>query len=261
MGVSAINWVDYSFLAILVLSGLKGWATGILRSLVRIAGLIVSFWVAVTYHTKMAAWLSSQWGWADTLAQILKPLVKLPGPFNNAEILKLPVGLLQQISTSIPLPPPWPQIIGHLSKLGPHQNVGQAINLLLARGIIEIFSFVVILILVRGVINFLGSVILLPVRFTPLGLVDKMGGLVLGLITGCVIIAVIMTIMAPLQIPLALIGAQGILGVLARGLNDSYIMTNFGSLVYSTNIIPSLIPELGKDFLLKNLKHPVGTQI
>jgi len=229
--------------------------------IVRLVALIGGLWAAGAYHVKLAQWLAFNWGWADTLAQMLKPLVKLPGPFNNQEILRLPVGLLQQISKQIPLPSPWPEILAQLGQAGPNHTLGQAMNLLLAQGILKITAFIGIFLITKWIIGLLGSVAAAVLRFSPLGLLDRLVGLFLGLATGAVLILVIMTVLVPLQLPLALLGVEGKLGTLAKGINNSYFIAYFGPLVQSLGLIPPLLPGFSREFLFKNFHGVFGTQV
>ncbi|WP_238473254.1 CvpA family protein [Desulforamulus profundi] len=164
-----INWLDYFLLFILILTSFKGFSSGVFAGVIRLAGLLLSFGAAVFYHVKVARWLADQWGWADSIAQFLKPLVKLPDPFNSPEILKLPVGLLEKISDQIHLPSPWTDIIAQLSLLGPHHTVSHAVNLLLAHGILKIMAFLGIFILVKTAINLITSMIAVVLKFSRWG--------------------------------------------------------------------------------------------
>ncbi len=230
-----------------------------LTGLIRIGSLIGGFWAAVQYHARLARWLADEWGWADSLAVMLKPLVKLPEPFNSPDLLRLPVNLLKQISGQIPLPSPWPDIIGNLNRMGPEQSVGQAINLLLAQGILKILAFIGIFLAVRFVVNFLGAITSGALNFSPLGPANKLAGLLLGLVTGMVIIVVLITILLPLQVPLALLGIQGIPATLESGIRTSLFITVFGPPVQEMGIIPPLFPEFSTNFLIKYFNF--GTEI
>lgn len=256
-----INWLDYFLLFILILTSFKGFSSGVFAGVIRLAGLLLSFGAAVFYHVKVARWLADQWGWADSIAQFLKPLVKLPDPFNSPEILKLPVGLLEKISDQINLPSPWTDIIAQLSLLGPHHTVSHAVNLLLAHGILKILAFLGIFILVKTAINLITSMIAVVLKFSPLGPLDKLAGFALGFLAGVVIILVIITVLVPLQVPLALLGMQGLAAALAKGISGSFFMAQFGPLVENLEILPPLIPEFSSQFLFKYIPNGPGTEI
>ncbi|SHF44050.1 Colicin V production protein [Desulforamulus putei DSM 12395] len=232
-----------------------------LAGVLRLAGLLLSFGAAVHYHLKLAQWLADRWGWADSIAQFLKPLIKLPEPFNSPEILKLPVGLLQKISAQLPLPTPWQDIIAHLSLLGPHHTVGQALNLLLAHGLLKILAFLGIFLVVKTAVEWIVSIFAVIFRFSPLGPVDKLAGLVLGFFTGVVIILVMITVLVPLQVPLALLGVQGLSAALAKGISTSFFMAHFGPPLQHLDILPPLIPEFSSQFLFKHIPGGPGTKI
>nr|WP_315990302.1 CvpA family protein [Desulforamulus aquiferis] len=248
-------------IGILLLAGFRGWASGMIMSVFRLAGLIASFGIAIIYHGSLANWLHSEWGLADTIASLLKPLVKLPGPFNNPEILRMPVNLLQQISAQIPLPPPWPEIIQSLGLMSPNQTVGQAINLLLAHGILKILAFLVLFIGVRFCVDLLGGIISAVIKYSPLGPLDKAAGLLLGLLTGVVIIVIIMTVMLPLQVPLALLGANGVLEGLEGALAGSVLLDRYGPIVEGFGVLPSILPEFSNQMLFKYLPSGSGVEI
>ena len=246
---------------ILIIASLKGFSAGLFQSVVRLAGIVLSYLAAATYHNKVAQWLAEEWGWADSLAQWLGPMVTLPGVFHDQEILQLPVGLLQKISSEIPLPSPWTEIINHLGQMGQHQTVGQAVNLLLAQGVLKIVSFVGIFLIVRAVINFFASLIGALLKFSPLGPVDKLAGLALGFTTGVIVIVVLMTILIPMQVPLALIGVEGLLGSLEKGIENSYLISTFGPYIKKMEVLPPVIPEFSSQFLFKHIPNGPGTEV
>lgn len=202
-----------------------------------------------------------EWGWADTIARLLKPMVKLPGPFNNPEILSMPVSLLQQISAQIPLPHPWPDIIQSLSQIGPNYTVGQAVNLFLAHGILKILAFMAVFLAAKIAVEIIASLTSALLRFSGIGPLDKLAGLVLGLAIGITSIIIIMTILVPLQVPLTLLGADGLIGTLERGLSGSYLISRYGPLVHGLGLIPSILPEFNSQFLFKYLPSGSGTEI
>ncbi len=254
-----INWLDLVFLFIIILFGLRGGSSGLFTGIINIAGLIGSFWAASHYYTQVARWLADEWGWADSLASLIKPLVKLPEPFNNPEVLSLPVKLLNQISRQIPLPSPWPDIIGYLNQLGPNRSVGEAMNLLLAQGLLKMMVFIGIFLVARAALKFIGAIFIGILSFTPLGPVNRLGGLGLGLAAGIILVGILITILVPLQIPLALMGAQGVLSTLNEGIRTSIIINTFSPLVKEWKVIPNLFPELNANFL-KQYFH-FGTEV
>lgn len=230
-------------------------------SVFRLAGLIASFGIAIIYHGTLARWLHTEWGLADTIAQLLKPLIKLPGPFNSPEILRMPVNLLEQLSGQIPFPAPWNDIIHNLSLTAPNQTVGQAVNLLLAHGILKIMAFAGLFFAVKFIIDIIGGLVSAIIRFSPLGPMDKVAGLMLGLLTGIVIIVIFMTILIPLQVPLALLGANGILAGLEKAINGSVLLARYGPVIEGFDLLPSVLPEFSSQFLFKYLPNGSGVDI
>ncbi|ABO51812.1 hypothetical protein Dred_3312 [Desulforamulus reducens MI-1] len=231
------------------------------KSFIKLATLLIAFYAAVTYHNSVAFWLADNWGWADGIAQMIKPLVKLPGAFNNPEILKLPVDLLEKISSQVILPSPWTDIIAQLSQMGPNKTVGQALNLILAQGILKILAFVAIYIIVKTIAGVIAWMLEILLRFSPLGLMDKVGGLLLGFTSGMVIIVVSITILIPLQVPLALLGAGGFLGHLAQGIDHSYLIGVVGPIIKNQNLLPPLLTEFSSQFLFKHIPNGPGTEV
>lgn len=229
--------------------------------IVKLVIMLVSFAGAVLYHQRLTEWLAQEWGWADTLAQILKPLVKLPDPFNSPEIISMPVNLLQRISSQIPLPAPWSDIINQLAQTGPQQTVGQAINLMLAQGLLKILAFLGIFFFIKWLLGFLATLVAALVSFSPLGPVDKLAGLALGFATGTVIILALMTVLIPLQVPLALLGADGLLGTLEKGISGSSLIREFGPWVAELKLLPPLLPEFSSQYLFKYTNVGPGTEI
>ncbi|CCO08336.1 CvpA family protein [Desulforamulus hydrothermalis] len=258
--VEKINWLDNIFIFLLIITSWQGFFYGLLAGLLRLAGWLVAFYAAVRYHRPLAQWLADQWGWADYLARLLGSFIKLPAPFNSQEILSLPVGMLQKLSSQFVLPAPWPEIIDLLGRWGQHCTVGQAFNLLLAHALLNICSLVAVILAVRIIAGWLMSVVSFIVKFSPLGPVDKLAGLLLGFCTGIVIITLIISVLVPLQVPLALLGTQGLTAELARGISESLIIAKWQPLVQNLHILPSLGPRFDKS-LFKYLPAGPGTQI
>ena len=259
--VEVFNWLDYFFIFLCALTTWRGFCSGIFMGIIRLVIMLVSFAGAVLYHHKLAEWLAQEWGWADRLAQIIKPLVKLPEPFNSPEIIKMPVNLLQKISSQIPLPAPWSDIINQLGQTGSHHTVGQAINLMLAQGLLNILAFLSIFFFIKWLLSFIATLVAALVRLSPLGPVDRLAGLAVGFVTGMVIILALMTVLIPLQVPLALLGADGLLGALEKGIAGSSIIKEFGPLVADLKILPPLLPDFSSQYLFKYIHTEQGTEI
>lgn len=244
----------------MIISGLNGLFNGIVKGFLKLASLVVAFYAAITYHQSVALWLADQWGLADTLAQMLKPLVKLPGALNSPEILKMPVDILEKISLEIKLPSQWSQIIAQLGHMGSDKTVGQALNLLLAQGILKIIAFVGVYLAVKtiiGMIAWLLGGILIPT----LGPLDKVGGLLLGLTCGVITITVIISILLPLQSPMLLFGPEGLWATLAQGIDQSLFVQKLGPLIKKMNWYPNLLPDISNQFLFKYIPKGPGTQV
>ena len=60
--------------------------------------------------------------------------------------------------------------------MGPNKTVGQALNLILAQGILKILAFVAIYIIVKTIAGVIAWMLEILLRFSPLGLMDKLGG-------------------------------------------------------------------------------------
>lgn len=245
----------------MIISGLSGLFNGVLKGLIKLAAIVAAFYAAITYHQSVALWLADQWGLADTLAQIIKPLVKLPGDLNSPEILKMPVDILQKINSEIQLPGQWSQIIAQLGQLGPNKTVEQALNLMLAQGILKIIAFIGIYIIVKTIIGLVAWLLGVILPFSPLGPLDKLGGLLLGLTCGIIATTVIISILIPLQGPLFLFGSEGLLSSLAQEIDQSLFVQKLGPMIKEFNWYPNLLPDISNQFLFKYIPKGPGTQV
>lgn len=243
------------------MSSLRGLFNGVIKSTIKLAVIVIAFYAAITYHQGIALWLADQWGWADTLAQMIKPLVNLPGVLNSPEILKLPVDILQKLSTEIQLPSYWSKIIDQLGCMGPNKTVGQALNLMLAQAILKILAFVGIYIIVKTIIGIIAWMLIIILPFSPLGPLDKFGGLLLGAICGVIMIIVTISILISLQGPIILFGATGFLGTLSQGIDQSLMAQKLGPILKELAWYPLLLPEFGSEFLFKYIPKGPGTQV
>lgn len=194
-----MNWLDWLLVMITGLSTLQGLRTGLMAGVARLLGLVAGIAAAYTWYRPLAVYFDRELGWGITLARLLQKWMPLP--------------LLQGVNGKFP--PTGEQPYAPLP--GMHKEV-MAVNDLtgnvavagqhLAHTLLELFSFVLILFVVTMSVSLMFKLFSGLVAATPLGLIDRFGGLGFGLVRGIIIIlllAMLLQVLAP-------VGTDGILG-------------------------------------------------
>ncbi len=189
--------MDIVIVLILVWSVWKGFRTGLLTGAARFAGLIAGLASAFAYYEALAKYAEERWH-LGTL--ILDHFIGPNFPFNPEKIIQsLPS--LQYFNNKITSYGDW---VPRLSLEGKFQEIGDAFSRLLASGILEICSFVIIFLLVSQGIYILGIAASKLLFFSLIGLVDNLGGAIFGLVRGLLIVLILMALAVSLQWPLAI---------------------------------------------------------
>jgi len=192
-----VNWLDCLIIAILALSALQGMRCGLFVSVARLAGILSGLVVAFSYYKPLSEYLSINWHLDEKILIIAEPLVKylLPAKsalfpvvppvkimsfwFNPADILNVavvPPGTIWQLNT-----------------------FSDSITGALAYGILEIISFIVLLITTSWLVKFAGYFLTRITDISLLGPLNHFGGLLFGLFKGLLVVMIVLTIISPFQ--------------------------------------------------------------
>lgn len=172
-----MNWLDLAVLIIIGLSVLHGLRTGLIRGLAKITGLIAGLSAAYYGYSSLAVYLNQQWGLGDSIATFL--LERLPLPLWQGW-----AGGGYQTLPGSPGSPGATMVLSELSQR-------------LAVFSLEIISFVLILLVVSKLVTMLFRMISGVTSGTPLGLLDRLGGLLLGFARGILIVMILVLLIQP----------------------------------------------------------------
>ncbi|WP_066634159.1 CvpA family protein [Desulfolucanica intricata] len=183
-----MNWLDIIILAIFILSGIKGFFTGMILSFTRLISIMAGLLVANQYSRPLADYLSEHWHWVERIS------VWISARLQNLELL-----LFDSVKTPV---------TGEISST-------LAINLL------QIIVFLFLLLVTARIVQLIGTIISGLAAFTLLGPLDRIGGVVFGLIRGLLIIVVFLVLLTPLQSFTEITGDSGKLGYIWLNAWDS----------------------------------------
>jgi len=191
-----LNWLDWVFILIVVFSALKGLSTGFFAGVAKIISLILGITVAFIGYRPLAVYLEREWGWGDSIAELLLKhfsTSSLQDIANKIFINKLQQDFLhrqnQQLSEGLH------SIVNHLTTT-----------------ILEFLAFMLLLIMVVLVVGMIMGLFSGAITHTFLSPIDYFGGLLLGLVRGVIIVVVITLLLEP---------------VIVTGLSDSQVEGGF----------------------------------
>ncbi len=175
-----MNWLDWVLILIIIFSAIKGLRIGLFAGFARVIGLILGITVAFKGYRILAAYLDRQWGWGDSITELLV------NHFSS---------LLNDVTNNV-----------YINKL--QENIPHYKNQLISEGIndiahqvsitvLEFLSFILIFILVALVVKIAMSFFSSAVAYTFLSPLDYFGGLILGLVRGVIIVLVIALLLEP----------------------------------------------------------------
>lgn len=173
-----MNWLDWIFIIIMVVSAIRGFRVGFFTGISGIAGLLGGIWAAARFHGQLADYLAARWNWDDIIAEILLSWALQIYP----DFLPAAGGLPDSIISA-----------------------GTQIIYPAADTILNIIAFgmiVTAVYLVAGGILRLASLTISRTIFFPF---DRLGGLVLGLVKGGLLATAILVILLWLNTPLSLL--------------------------------------------------------
>ena len=190
-----MNWLDWVLLSILVFSAIRGLQTGLFASLTRVFGSALGIAISYAGYRPLANYLNEQWGCGELAAEIIRQ--RIPEQLQRAELAEQ-------------------QLFGGFSV--------QALIDQLALNMLEVISFMALVVLVglvmRRVIKFFSKTI----ARSFLGPLDRIGGLIVGLVRGGLVLLVIALISEPLQAVGLAVGQETAEGALYNVLSTSQIL-------------------------------------
>lgn len=168
-----MNWVDVIIVLIVALSAWKGYRAGLLTSLAGLFAWVLGFLAASRYYYPLSIYINEKWNMVHVTQEFLeRHLPSLAYPAVGT------VGMTTPVLPKLPLPS----------------------YSAMATGIVQIIAFLVILLAVELVIQSLARSLSSLIAVTPLMALDRLGGLVFGILWGGVWILVL-TVLATRLVP------------------------------------------------------------
>lgn len=217
--------MDWLIVAALVLGGLRGLRRGLTRSVLGLAGLIMGLVLAVRFHRPLCEYLELHYATVTRLAE--RFLLHLP---LASTVSSSPAGdgstLLETIQ-GLALPEFITRYLVtgalHLGDIPEAATVGQTLSALVASSLVGVLCFVGIFFSVQLAALLLTTVIGGFISVTPLAIVDRLAGLVLGSAYAAIVLTVLLG-------GLSLVAAMPAFAFMAQPLESSSLTPVFLSL-------------------------------
>jgi len=236
-----MNWLDWLIIAILVLSALQGMRCGLFVSVAKLVGVLSGLAVAVSYYKPLSEYLSTTWHLDEKILILTGPLLKYLLPLKStvapvvslAKLLSPGVGHAGILKPAAVLPD------------GPGQTSILYDNIagILAYGILEVITFLVLLLATALLVNLAGHFLTRIADISFLGPLNHFGGLLFGLFKGLLVVMIILAIISPFQqqdsIPEIYPTPPGMTGMQSKAFKDSMLLPYF-DFIYDKFAVPVL---------------------
>lgn len=214
-----MNWLDILFAAVIVWNLWSGFTAGLVVGLARLLGLLLGFAAALNFYRPLADAVNLKWNIVSVIGTHFPSLGGSPGgpaygPRSPVEIFFPPAAIDAGAAASN-------KVFYGL------QGIGDSVTRMLASGILDIICFFVIFLVVSKLIVIAGVVVARVSKMLFLGPLDRLGGLLMGLVKGGVIVAVLVAAIVSLQLPAAYISSGEKTSFLSLALQNSLLTPYF----------------------------------
>lgn len=206
-----MNLADLVIIVTVVWGAWFGCRKGLIISLSKLVGYILGLIAAVAFYKPLANLLGSVMGLDKIFSRIASVVMHLPANLRNVPIKSLSMTKVQQISGSINIPDAYQKYLheminqlGIASKRGDVSTIGDALNHMAGGVILQLVTFIILMFAVERAIAILSRILSKAMHYTPVGIVDQGGGLVLGAARSFVLIAITLLIIDPI-LPIGLL--------------------------------------------------------
>ncbi len=172
-----MNWLDWALVIIIALSTLRGFQSGLIAGMARLLGLVSGLAVAFAGHKELASFLDREWKWGEKLSGYL--VEYLPMEFLYNTVIKM-VPVMEPVEPNRDLIKE--QLVqGYAGELVRH----------LAMSVLELFCFIFLAVVIYLLVVFLMRAVSGTAAYAGLGILDRLGGLLLGLVRGVLVVLII----------------------------------------------------------------------
>jgi membrane protein required for colicin V production len=198
VGGAGMNWLDIIITVVLCWSLWRGLRIGLLAGSARLVGLLAGLLAAFCYYKPLARFVEGKWHLGTLIhSKLIWPNFSLApvklGEFFSA--IKFP-----DINLSA-----YGELLPHIAVEGKLKEVGEAFSKLLASGLLEICSFIIIFLVISFIVAMLGRLLGMALSFSIFGIIDRLGGAAFGLARGLILVFILLAVAVSLQWPAAVI--------------------------------------------------------
>ncbi len=221
-----MNIFDFLIMLLLAFGAYKGFKRGFIRSFGGLLGLVASLMVAVKFNQIFAAYLDKQFEITNKLGGWLAKVLPLPSIAPESDTISAGLAVVMIEEMSLPdfmkksLANNVEQIIQDgLIGIG---NLPELISIGLAGMLLKGFAFILLFFATGAIVKLAVNLISSFLGYTPLGPVNSVAGMGLGVILYGIFFAVVLSVFSPLIVVSA---SQG--GSTAGIIHSSYFFSQF----------------------------------
>ncbi|OPX88292.1 MAG: colicin V production protein [Pelotomaculum sp. PtaB.Bin104] len=208
-----MNWLDWLIIVVMAWSALQGLWSGLLASLFGLTGIIAGLAISSMYYQSLAGYLIAAWHLEEKVLPFLGTLFS--------------------------------------GRQGPSRELNYVYDYLagsIAEGIIEVVSFLGLFIFTFFLFRLAGFVLTRIAALAFLGPLNKLAGLMFGLVKGFLIIVIVLALLAPFQqqnlLPDYQSAPPGLTSYLGTAFQTSLLLPYFEPYI---NMLGRLLPEILRD--------------
>ena len=103
MDWTALNWVDWLFIAVLLYGAVMGLVRGLSHELATLIGMLVAVLVTRIFYEPVSAWLCEKWGWDPEITRLVAVVALALLTLYGMRALRLALGTLMTFSFKGPV--------------------------------------------------------------------------------------------------------------------------------------------------------------
>ncbi|KGG80016.1 hypothetical protein Y919_08635 [Caloranaerobacter azorensis H53214] len=228
-----MNWVDYVVIVILLVNGIGGLSKGLIITVFNLFGFILSLYIAKLYYPVVANFIKNNPNIIGTIKEYVTTRVEIiMNKIGNSgsigdffEILKLPSKLGENMIND-------PNVNSYMNNT--MNTASDMISTKLTGLFIDIISIIIVFLAAKFILYIIVSILDNIAHLPVLRQINKLAGLVFGLIKGVFILYILFAIITPVITMFPD-------GAIAKGVYDSTI----GYYLYSNNLIIDYLKGYG----------------
>lgn len=194
-----MNIVDIVIILLIALGAYRGYKRGLLNALGGLFGWVISLIVAFTFNSNFKAFLDKQFNLTPSVGSWMGDKFPLPAGFEETNSSPQEI---QQVVEALPMPAFMQDImVENIAVMGEQEGAPENLSHIFGYGIAEMLiaglAFLLLFFLVSLIIKFILGFLTKGLSLTPLGGLNRLGGLVIGGAVYSLILAIIAGVIYP----------------------------------------------------------------